>query len=115
MIKRLFAAAVLMISPALARDVLPWNSPEIRGAFPDYADLAKAAGDQVDFIVFKNDRTAVYIAHGWASCGRNHCPARVVELGQVVSEFLICSNSETYRLEERFFYECGNEHYLAPD
>lgn len=98
----------------MAAVFLHFDNPAARPFWEDFAPLAAAAGDPLEVHHFRNQWVELQVLHGWAACGRNACPARMIENGMVVSEFLVCSDSSTYVLEDRFFRACGIEHYLAP-
>lgn len=111
-----FALLPLLASPAIAEShtVLDWWHPSAQANWSDFNAVAKQAGDPLRVHVLKSQWVHLEIAHGWAVCGRDACPAKFIENDQIVNEFKVCSNSDTYRLDGRFLHACGREYYLAP-
>lgn len=105
----------LLASPAMANShiVLDWWHPSAQAHWSDLNSVARQAGDPLRVHVLTSQWVHLEIGHGWAMRGRDACPAKFIENGEVVSEFTVCSNSETYQLNGRFLHACGREIYLA--
>jgi len=104
----------LMALPAAAQEIVPWDDPRAAEIWPEHLGLVGKTGSPLKIISFQNQFYEIQIVHGWAACGRNSCPAKFIEDGFVVYQDSVCSNSDTYRLRDRWFHHCGDELYLPP-
>lgn len=105
------AILALLAGPAAGHEIMPWSDARAAAIWPEHVGM----GDKLQIMVFKNEWVELQVLHGFALCGdRGRCPGRMIENDVVVGEIRVCSDSSTYRLEDRFFKACGQEFYLPP-